>query len=728
MKGLRAILVLLAFLPCQLLAGAETVGRDFPLLDAAAVEQRMQAIFGDAFNVTRYRGKEDVQKWCGVLSRLSLNSYYEVYFLLYSLQIGWRADDGRLVCEHAAGRLDELYGCPFGEKTTLNHSKRERGLRVAAWLQMLVGLNFASSAGGVEWGPSIPSISARVDNNGFAQVESLALTCSGAAVEYILPNPYPFPLTVEMPSIEDIRRGSAIEPAGARAVYEFPDKLASAVIRTTIPVGMQLRFSLPLAAIINTKKAGLVSLDSPKRSAFAYKVPAVRFKMLWEAFSPRPHFIIGSDYTFLGEFTLGTRQIRLEDFADGDQTEKERYAKICQETVSRIRELSGEAQVAAFFKHCDIPELSALNLPLPETLPFTVEKIPEDSPDKKTVSRNDVFSDSLFCGLPVNLPDESQALAGNDGGGETTGKKSPEAGKETDAREGEPEAKNNDDNSLEAADDDYVIFHHFVAIPEEKVSFANDNEFFRRYFSRDLPMDEQLIMASEKNNLDFIRGSFAVFNDRLIDHCSLRVDPNVYGDHRKPADPNKFVGKRIADYAAACESNCLALNLGMKPHSAEFLRKFYSLMNMHICRKNLSDMGLTDVDAVWAGNGKSVNMEYVNRSRYPLELFFERPWARGIRRARPTDGSGENGEWRVCKNEAGGPAPERVVVKPGEKLRVTVATERLLPGGMPAGGKLEIAVDLYARLLVPEMEMDFPEPFGTRIQKNIVLPAAAPAP
>ncbi|MBP5232090.1 MAG: hypothetical protein J6333_01650, partial [Planctomycetes bacterium] len=184
MKGLRAILVLLAFLPCQLLAGAETVGRDFPLLDAAAVEQRMQAIFGDAFNVTRYRGKEDVQKWCGVLSRLSLNSYYEVYFLLYSLQIGWRADDGRLVCEHAAGRLDELYGCPFGEKTTLNHSKRERGLRVAAWLQMLVGLNFASSAGGVEWGPSIPSISARVDNNGFAQVESLALTCSGAAVEY----------------------------------------------------------------------------------------------------------------------------------------------------------------------------------------------------------------------------------------------------------------------------------------------------------------------------------------------------------------------------------------------------------------------------------------------------------------------------------------------------------------------------------------------------------------
>ena len=68
------------------------------------------------------------------------------------------------------------------------------------------------------------------------------------------------------------------------------------------------------------------------------------------------------------------------------------------------------------------------------------------------------------------------------------------------------------------------------------------------------------------------------------------------------------------------------------------------------------------------------------------------------------------------------------MVKPGEKLRVTVATERLLPGGMPAGGKLEIAVDLYARLLVPEMEMDFPEPFGTRIQKNIVLPAAAPAP
>lgn len=330
--------------------------------------------------------------------------------------------------------------------------------------------------------------------------------------------------------------------------------------------------------------------------------------------------------------------------------------------------------------------------------------------------------------MPVNLPDESQALAGNDGGGETTGKKSPEAGKETDAREGEPEAKNNDDDSLEAADDDYVIFHHFVAIPEEKVSFANDNEFFRRYFSRNLPMEEQLIMASEKNNLDFIRGSFAVFNDRIIDHCSLRVDPNVYGDHRKPADPNKFVDKRIADYAAACESNCLALNLGMKPHSAEFLRKFYSLMDMHICRKNLTDMGLAEVDAIWAGNGKSVNMEYINRSRYPLELFFEHPWARGIRRTRQMDGSGKHGDWRVCQNEAGGSAPERVAIKPGEKLRVTVAAERLLPGDIPPGGKLEIAVDLYARLLVPEMEMDFPEPFGTRIQKNIVLSVATPAP
>ena len=723
----RLIVALLLLACCGNAMSAEL--KDIPEMPVEKISQRMAEILPEDVNLVYDTGKRNADAMAKLLNSLKPESFYEVALALYGLKNHGVTSDGKRVDYLAAQALDRMYG--IDAATAAN----DQGINdeVLKWAKIDASLMMAVGH------PRIPSyvdtLCTSRDFSYYSDRIPPGYSHAGYAWIFSFANPYDFPIKIQIPSFAAIKKATRVSPEKAAAKFMPPKNDAEKEFTVLVAPHTFYEHRMPLAWFVDSNYEGEFSLDmdtSLKERANLF----YRISMLMHGEDGR-ELKINRDCPVKIAMRCGLDCRQKKTGKDNGE-----YVNICH-TVMKYLETFPETTFARYFL-ADIPEniRKTYNPQAPEFADYK-KKIVEgwkyrdktiemqyDDPnpceeslymEKPSQRDMDPIATLSLCNSiadPLHYIDTDnkilKAVTSFDRDSE-----------DDDDNDGDSDDDNQDNNADASSDGDEEEGFAMNSPFAREFALKSHATYFRHYFNTKLSSSDTFFFLSAFDSWPLFDRSFYLFDRRVIEKGDLQLAQN-------PAitpiiDPMGYVGKPMCDFAAAITSLNLADSYP-QPRSAEFFRKFYSLLDMHVCRKNLRDLGLAEVNAVWGKSGQSVRVEYVNHTRYLLELFFRHPWARGIRQARASGASAENGDWQVCGPDSANQPPERVAVKPGQKLRFTVAAESLLPGGVPTGGKLEIAVDLYARLLVPEMEMDFPEPFGTRIRKNIVLPAAAPAP
>jgi hypothetical protein len=651
----------------------------------------MGKIFDKKFNLypTEKTGTKELEAF---LDTLELNNMFEVQFAYFALY-----HTHKLIPKGTrylgAATLDRLYNYPFG-KLTNEPSLQEKEKRIALWHRHFAYLYFATQRNTEELGAGemaqcygnsrFLGLGEEVKEGGITEKqlerllsglsETQMYANSGGAFQFTLMNYMDVPIDVKQLSLKELL-GDRINVFPPQARVKGKAKAAlkkicnkyDKIFQARLGPLEELVITVPMYYLVDSDYIGDVKFKTNNKPDFPLITAHLKTDL------HRSHYITDN---YASETIVGFGNSVV--IREPKEINKEEYNEKCEEALAGLKSKNADERFIAFQRAKGLPEefrekyktlLSKAKDDTRNTWPTVIQTAPRKYRDEKM--ETSYIDYILFSsGFDEDYADSKTTLS--------------------------------EMNKIYAAPNGAFEFKI------KSYSYPCAGEFYRKYFAVE-PIEEE----DEAIGL-----AYNYWTDEFMSNSFLLGDDTVIKKNKQ------FLGKTVAQvtshYLARNENNIFAKKCSKKM-TAEDVRKwrlYYTLLNQHICRANLLELGLVKAEAKpidIAGSTVAMQLKYTNTSKEKIELFFKEPDFIGITKL--TVGNTPSPLALTKKQK-----PERILLNPGEAVSRVTSLKRF-DLKLTETKQLKLAVNAYARVMIDDIIIEMPEPFGSRVVANFEITA-----